>query len=202
MKTYLLRSEQWVAQRPDEVFAFFAEAANLGAITPPWLKFRIVTPTPIKMAIGTRIAYKIGWHILRLQWLTEIIEWDPPRRFTDVQLRGPYAFWRHSHSFVPEDSGTRIIDLVRYRLPLGHLGAIAHHFKVRRDLEAIFDYRAERIREILEGDSSRDHPQLAAAASRNASAKNPHLSEERLLRQDSSRIAYSPNVRLRRRMWW
>jgi ligand-binding SRPBCC domain-containing protein len=84
-----------------------------------------------------------------MTWLSEIAEWDPPVRFTDVQLEGPYSLWRHTHSFLPRNGGTQIIDKIRYGLPLGPLGAIAHCLKVRRDLQAIFDYRALRTREIF-----------------------------------------------------
>jgi ligand-binding SRPBCC domain-containing protein len=136
------------------VFAFFADAGNLELITPPWLKFHIATPRPIEMTEGTRIAYRIRWHFVRLRWESEIVEWDPPRRFIDVQIRGPCAMWRHTHEFAPVNGGTRVVDVVRYRLPLGPLGAVAHQLKVRRDLETIFDYRAQRIRELLEQSSS------------------------------------------------
>ena len=92
-----------MAQPLDNVFAFFADAANLERITPPWLKFRILTPGSIEMAAGAQISYQIKWHVARMSWLTEIVEWEPPLRFTDVQLRGPYSLWRHTHSFVTEN---------------------------------------------------------------------------------------------------
>src|SRR5688572_15214816 len=149
MQTYLLKREQFIAQTPEKVFAFFADAANLELITPPWLRFRCRTPAPIHMEIGRRIEYQIRWHFVPMTWLSEIAEWDPPIRFTDVQVEGPYSMWRHTHSFLPKNGGTQIIDKIRYGLPLGPLGAIAHGLKVRRDLQAIFDYRALRVREIF-----------------------------------------------------
>jgi ligand-binding SRPBCC domain-containing protein len=131
------------------VFEFFANAANLEAITPPWLKFRIVTSAPLQMAQGTRIEYQIDWCFMKMKWLSEIVEWDPPCLFSDKQLRGPYQSWLHRHTFVEADGGTHIIDSVRYQLPLGLLGIAAHRLKVRSELEAIFDFRATRIRELL-----------------------------------------------------
>jgi ligand-binding SRPBCC domain-containing protein len=151
MMIHKLCREQWVARPAEEVFAFFSEAANLQKLTPPWMQFEILTPPPIRMAAGTKIAYRIGWRFIRLRWLSEIVEWEPPQQFVDVQLRGPYAFWHHTHSFVEERDETRITDIVRYRLPWGIIGSAAHRFMVARDLKAVFDYRAVRIATLLEG---------------------------------------------------
>jgi ligand-binding SRPBCC domain-containing protein len=143
MREYLLEREHWVPRPIEEVFAFFSNAANLELLTPPWLKFQIVTPQPISMAPGTLIEYRIHWHFVRLRWVTEIVEWSPPHRFVDIQLRGPYKHWRHTHSFTAERGGTTIRDEILYSLPLGPLGALAHRVAVRRDLERIFDYRSD-----------------------------------------------------------
>lgn len=145
MRHHILKREQFIARPVEDVFKFFADAANLEAITPPWLRFRIHTPLPVAMTAGTHIAYRIRWRAVPIHWETEIVDWNPPHRFTDVQLRGPYALWNHAHSFFSERGGIRMIDEVCYSLPLGALGEIAHRLKVRRDLEAIFDYRASRI---------------------------------------------------------
>jgi ligand-binding SRPBCC domain-containing protein len=144
---FSLVRQQWVPQPPETVFAFFAQAANLEQLTPPWLRFQIVSPQPFPMAVGAHIAYRVRWRGVPLRWLTEILEWQPPLRFVDLQLRGPYAYWDHTHQFEPVGNGTRISDVVRYRLPLGIVGAIAHRLSVRRDLQAVFDYREQRVDE-------------------------------------------------------
>ncbi len=149
MQSFLLEREQWIPRRIEEVFAFFADAKNLETITPPWLRFRILSPEPIAMQAGTLIVYRLRWHWLPLRWLTEITEWEPPWRFVDVQRRGPYALWHHTHEFEPHAGGTRMRDRVRYALPLGLLGALMHRLIVRRDLQAIFDYRARKVAEVL-----------------------------------------------------
>jgi ligand-binding SRPBCC domain-containing protein len=142
----MLRREQRVPGLPAEVFAFFADAHNLEAITPPWLDFRVVTPTPIEMRVGTLIEYRLELHGVPLEWLTRIEEWTPGVRFVDVQLSGPYALWRHTHEFAPDGRGTTVMrDTVRYALPLWPLGELAHALLVRRDLERIFDYRATAV---------------------------------------------------------
>lgn len=130
---------------PSEAFEFFADAFNLEAITPPWLQFRVETPGPIAMDRGTLISYRLRLHGLPVRWLTRIVEWEPGRRFADVQVRGPYRRWHHTHSFEPHERGTTMRDRVDYSLPLGPLGGLAHALLVRRDVERIFDFRAAAV---------------------------------------------------------
>lgn len=138
-----------VLPRPiDEVFAFFADAANLQRITPPELDFRILTPLPIEMQPGTLIEYRLSLFGFPFGWLTEIARWDPPHRFVDRQLRGPYRHWVHTHEFTPVEGGTRMRDHVAYLLPLPPLGLTALPL-VRRELQRIFDYRERSFRELL-----------------------------------------------------
>ena len=146
----ILHREQRLSGTPEEVFAFFADAHNLEALTPPLLRFRLVTPAPITMGQGTLIRYRLNVHRVPVNWLTEITEWDPPHRFVDEQIKGPYALWHHTHTFVPiGDGDTLMRDVVRYRIGFGPLGALANRLVVRRDVEAIFDFRARRIPALL-----------------------------------------------------
>jgi ligand-binding SRPBCC domain-containing protein len=146
MAVHLLTREQRLPAPPEEVFPFFGDALNLEAITPPWLGFRVVTPKPIAMAPGTLIEYRLVLHAVPVRWRTTIAVWDPPHRFVDVQLSGPYAMWHHTHDFEPlADGGTLMRDTVRYALPFGPLGAIAHRVLVKRDLERIFDHRRDAV---------------------------------------------------------
>jgi ligand-binding SRPBCC domain-containing protein len=138
---YTLRREQLLPRAPDDVFGFFADAGNLEAITPPFLGFEIVTPRPIEMRAGTLIEYRLRLHGLPLRWLTRIEVWDPGVRFVDQQLRGPYALWHHTHEFEARGSDTLMTDTVRYALPFGPLGTVAHALLVERELNRIFDFR-------------------------------------------------------------
>lgn len=149
MREHTLAREQRLPGSPEDVFAFFADARNLGAITPPLLQFKLVTPDPIVMGPGTLIRYKLRVHGLPVSWLTEIEDWEPPYRFTDRQLKGPYALWHHTHTFEADGDETIMRDVVRYRVGFGPLGALATELVVRRDIEAIFDYRATRVPELL-----------------------------------------------------
>ena len=141
-------ASQWVPTPLDEAFAFFADAWNLELITPPFLRFRIVTPAPIPMRVGTLIDYRLRLRGIPIRWRTEITAWDPPRGFTDVQLSGPYRKWVHHHDFVEENGGTRVDDTVIYAVPGG---ALVDRLIVRPDLERIFGYRRKAIREMLGG---------------------------------------------------
>jgi ligand-binding SRPBCC domain-containing protein len=131
------------------VFAFFSNALNLQRITPPELCFQIVTPTPIEMGQETRIDYRLRLYGIPFNWSTLITIWDPPRRFVDVQIRGPYKQWVHTHDFIGRSDGTEIVDNVVYRLPLWPFGE-AFHPLIRRQLLRIFLFREKTIREIFE----------------------------------------------------
>ena len=139
---YTLQQEQLLNGTPDDVFPFFADARNLERITPPWLNFHVVTSEP-EMRQGALIEYRLRLHGVPIRWLTQIEEWAPGERFVDVQLRGPYALWHHTHEFEPAGDGRTLMrDTVRYALPLGPLGALAHKLLVKRDLARIFMFRS------------------------------------------------------------
>ncbi len=129
-----------------QVFDFFSRAENLEAITPPWVNFRILTPTPIDMHEGTIIDYRLRIKGVPIRWRTRILIWDPPYRFVDTQLRGPYALWRHTHTFEPTGVGeTRMTDQVEYIPKGGPLEPLVTALFVRGDIERIFDYRYEAL---------------------------------------------------------
>ena|SRR5436305_440369 len=148
-KTYTLAFTQQVARPLAEVFEFFSLAENLQVLTPPWLNFKILEVTPQPVQKGTLINYSLRVHGIPLRWTSEIVEWDPPHRFVDLQLRGPYKLWRHEHRFEPNDGGTLIADKISLALPLGLLGQMAYKIKLQSDVQEIFSFRKEKIRALF-----------------------------------------------------
>ncbi len=146
MNEYKIHAELWVPRKLDEVFPFFADAANLEKLTPPWLNFHILTTVPIEMRPGALIDYRLKVHGFPIRWRTEILEWKPPHRFVDTQLKGPYQLWHHTHTFSEKSGGTLCVDDVRY-WPLG--GRLINSLFVRKDVETIFEYRRQKLAEIF-----------------------------------------------------
>lgn len=149
MTTYTLRRELWVPRALADVFEFFSRAENLERLTPPWMRFRILTPPPIEMRPGAIIQYALRVRGIPLRWITEIERWNPPYEFVDIQTKGPYKIWHHTHLFSEIAGGTLIVDIVNYALPLGPLGRMVHRLQVAKDLERIFDYRERQVQALF-----------------------------------------------------
>lgn len=146
MREHTIIVEQWLPRPLAELFPFFADAANLERITPPWLAFHILTPPPIEMHPGALIDYRLRVRGIPLRWRTRIAVWEPPARFVDEQVRGPYRLWVHEHTFAERDGGTVCRDAVRYAVPGGEL---VHRLLVRPDVERIFAHRQQALRELF-----------------------------------------------------
>lgn len=147
VRGYVLRSEVRLATPPERLFPFFCDAHNLDRLTPARVRFRILTEGEIRMAEGTLIDYRIRVRGVPVRWRTRISGWDPPRGFTDEQIRGPYRWWVHRHTFEPDVAGGTVArDEVRYGVPGGR---VAHGLFVRRDLMHIFEHRSRAMRELF-----------------------------------------------------
>lgn len=150
MTTHTLIASQVVPADIDRAWAFFSRPENLGRITPPSMDFRMRTEKPA-MTEGALIDYTVKPVLgIPLPWRTQIEGIDPPLRFRDIQLRGPYRRWEHSHTLSPVAGGTRVDDRIDYELPLGPLGGLAHRLIVRPQLERIFRFRSRAIESIFE----------------------------------------------------
>lgn len=150
MRHYTLRRTQLLPGSPAEVFPFFERPENLSRIVPSWLRFRILTPSPITMSVGTLIDYTIRWLAFPMRWRTLITTHRAPECFVDEQIQGPYSHWQHAHRFRSAEGGTRMDDEVVYAVPGGFAGRILHRLLIRPQLEAIFDYRARAIEAIFQ----------------------------------------------------
>jgi len=146
---YVLEQEQFVPKPRQEVFAFFSDAYNLERLTPPFLNFKILTPAPIEMKPDAIIEYSLRLYGVPLHWRTRIETYTPEDSFTDTQERGPYTLWHHTHTFEEVEGGTLMRDVVRYRLPFGILGRIAHALFVKHSLRRIFGFRRTAVAEIF-----------------------------------------------------
>lgn len=143
---FTLESEIRLAAPLSEVFPFFADAHNLERLTPSFLRFEVLTPAPIEMRPGALIDYRLRVRGVPLRWRTEITAWEPPYRFVDQQLRGPYRAWIHEHRFEEIDGQTVARDRVRY----SHVGgSLVNRLIVAPDVRRIFDYRARVLRELF-----------------------------------------------------
>jgi hypothetical protein len=148
MRLYYLEREQWLPRPIEEIFSFFSRPENLQVITPPWLDFRMVE-APEELEAGSLIRYRLRWRRWPIRWTTEINLWNPPRRFIDRQLSGPYALWNHDHSFVAHEGGTLMRDYVTYAAPFGSMSRWISTLLVKPDVERIFDFRAAVMRKMF-----------------------------------------------------
>jgi ligand-binding SRPBCC domain-containing protein len=146
---HAFEQEQLVPRSRGEVFAFFADAANLERITPEFLHFEIRSPQPIAMRAGATIEYQLSLFGLAFRWRTLIESFDPEAGFVDVQTKGPYRSWRHTHEFLDAPGGTLVRDRVEYEVPFGLCGELARRLFVARQLRRIFEFRRVAIQQIL-----------------------------------------------------
>lgn len=143
--TYSLHAEQSVAAPIEKVFDFFTDVNTLVRLTPPFVRLRILSAETKIWGRGQRLEYEIRPFALPLRWVSEITEFDPPFRFADEQVKGPYRRWRHVHHFYPLSTGTLIVDDITYEIPFGFLGRIVHRSVIRRQLDAIFAFRRMQV---------------------------------------------------------
>jgi ligand-binding SRPBCC domain-containing protein len=148
MADHLLEARVWLARPRPEVFAFFADPRNLLKLTPPRVGLRLLSDVT-ELSTGAVLDFRVAWLGLPLSWRSYIREYDPPYRFVDAQVRGPWARWEHRHLFLEEGGGTWVEDRVTYRLPLGPLGRLVHAALVRRQLRALWAYRQRRLGDLV-----------------------------------------------------
>ncbi len=144
--TFVLHAEQWLPCPRAKLFEFFSDAFQLETLTPPLLRFQVLTPAPIVIRAGTLIDYKLRLHGIPIRWQSEISVWEPPLRFVDRQTRGPYRLWNHEHRFVEQEGGTLVIDHVNYRAPGGSL---VNRLFVVPDLRKIFGFRMQKLQKLF-----------------------------------------------------
>ena len=148
-----IRRTSWLPLPVAAVFPFFADAGNLARITPPELRFRFITQLPIEMHVGALIDYRLRLFGVPFGWRTRIDAWQPDEGFVDRQLRGPFARWVHTHRFRSVGGGTEMQDEVEWSLPFQPFGELVRPL-VRSQLERIFEFREQAMRQILLGSAA------------------------------------------------
>ena len=154
MADYVMERRLWLPRPRPEVFAFFADPRHLAAVQPDWARPRWLVDPPARLDAGAVLDFSVPMAGLRVRWRVIVREFDPPFRFVDAQLWGPFARWEHRHRFLegPETiagsaTGTWIEDRVTYSLPWGPLGRAAHALGIGRRIAALFDFRDGRLRD-------------------------------------------------------
>ena len=143
--TYL-HASQWIPRPVDQVFRFFSQPENLQNLTPANMKFQLLADTPVEMKEGLELSYKLRVKGIPMGWTSRITLWDPPHAFADIQLKGPYKTWDHTHRFSQDGSGTRVVDEVFYHAPGPRW---LERAIVRPDIERIFTFRHSTLEELL-----------------------------------------------------
>lgn len=144
-----IHREQIVSKNIKEVFEFFEKPENLSVITPNWIKFRIMTKSPLEMKTGAEFDYRIYLMGVPLKWKTVIAKYEPPYKFVDIQKKGPYKLWVHTHTFEAIENGTKITDNIDYELYGGPVGNLINSLYVKHNLKAIFNFRKNKINHLL-----------------------------------------------------
>jgi ligand-binding SRPBCC domain-containing protein len=148
-QTHTFQSEIVINAPRREVFSFFSKAENLEKLTPNWLQFKILTNLPIEIKKGSLIDYRLKFYGIPIKWKTEITLWDPPSRFIDTQLKGPYRTWIHEHRFIDMNDCTKMIDSVTYQAPGGLFSSIIVKLFVKNSVNKIFDFRSRIIKQTF-----------------------------------------------------
>jgi len=150
MKIFSIRQKQRLPILLDEAWSFFSDPKNLQEITPPEMRFQILSDVPDEIYPGLIIQYKVtAIAKISMNWTTEIVHVIPGKMFIDEQRFGPYKFWHHQHHFKEIEDGVEMEDLVHYGLPLGLLGRMAHTIDIRRRLYHIFAYREQVLEQMF-----------------------------------------------------
>lgn len=142
--------ESVIKASPESVFAFHEQPEVLTLLIPPWESAKVIAAARIadvgsKAIIETRILGPIS-----IRWIAEHTVYDPPHRFEDVQLKGPFRAWRHQHIIRGVDGGALLRDQIDYEPPLGLIGRMMAPLLVERRLKRLFEYRHQVTREWCE----------------------------------------------------
>ncbi len=150
MRLYQLAAKQTLPIKIEEAWEFLSNPANLTVITPDKMKFNILSGADRPMFPGQIIQYEVSpFAVYTTRWVTEITHVKQGEYFVDEQRFGPYALWHHKHFLKPVEQGVEMEDIIDYKIPFGILGQMMHPIFVKKQLEAIFNYREQKLIELF-----------------------------------------------------
>ncbi|MEO6831004.1 MAG: SRPBCC family protein [Chitinophagaceae bacterium] len=151
MSVHQLVQHQQIPASLEKVWKFFSSAKNLQTITPEYMNFHVTSgDQPEEIHPGQIITYTVSPVLsIPVFWMTEITQVQPLKMFVDEQRRGPYKMWHHQHHFIEKDGGVFMTDIVHYQLPLGFLRELTRWLFVKRQLENVFAFRTQKVKEIF-----------------------------------------------------
>src|SRR3990170_4590014 len=151
MADHVLETRFWLSHPRARVFELFADPRHLALVQPESGRLRWLAPPPGRLEAGSVLDFSVRILGVPRRWRVIIREWDPPYRFVDAQLWGPFARWGHRPPFFegPGREGSWVEDRLTYRLPGGVLGSLAHALFARQRIATLFAHRERRLRELL-----------------------------------------------------
>ncbi len=141
---------------PLEAWEFLNDVANLERMTPPKMKFKFLGDSDKPLSLGSILVYSIRpLPFFKTLWVSEISAFEPPQRFCDTQLKGPYSSWIHEHRIVKntENKGCTIVDEIYFELPFGILGTLLFHLYVKKELLKAFTYRKRQLDVLIQNET-------------------------------------------------
>jgi len=138
-----LHFEQIIPAPLDEVWDFFSDAKNLSVLTPKEMNMKVISELGEGQIFeGMEIAYFVSpLFRIPMYWKTKIIKVQAKHQFIDVQQKGPFKLWHHTHTFTEVENGVLMTDDIQYQLPFAPLGDLVHKPLVRKNLLDLFEHR-------------------------------------------------------------
>jgi len=144
--------QSFIRATPERVFSFHEQPNVLALLIPPWESARVIQPAKISEVGTEAIVETMVFGPIKARWVAQHTVYDPPHRFEDIQIKGPFRSWQHRHIVGPEADGAILRDEIDYEPPLWFLGRLLAPFVVEKRLQKLFDYRHEVTRRWCEGD--------------------------------------------------
>jgi len=150
MKIYTLHKKQKLPISVDTAWEFLSDPKNLKVITPDYMSFNILSGADRPMYAGQIIQYIVTPVLgIKTKWVTEITHIVDKHYFVDEQRFGPYALWHHKHFIKEIEGGVEMEDIIDYKVPFGFIGRLVQPFLVQPKLNAIFEYRKEKLENLF-----------------------------------------------------